>query len=546
MYALLCGHPVRSHKSRTVFLDREHLGAAGSLPRRLLDALEDSRFLVVLASRSAAESKWVDQEIRHFVACHGCERVLLCRVGDTDDEALPAAYVESYPDDKTRPHLPDLRGVWDAPGRALTRRRRERAMSVLAPVLGLASPSPLLATLRSRRRWWVGAFLSSAVLVTSWVAARLTWQTTVWHAQQRSERALLDDAKKQYVDAPVVLDGIHAFASLRRSEEAERLLQFYPPSTLHALAEAMLKAEGADCASAVSTVKRGPQSYLRSYMLAPMVIGVRCDAPEIVLATSTEEQWPLYQIEWTRALVRAGGFEAAWEAGLTAPVEKQWPLLATAALAAGDPERFASVKIPGTCSDYDTAMTLAGLAGAADAAGLVDSDAGGALAMQALQCLQSVDLDSGYAWNELARTAAALAAAGLSQDARTSVERLDEAHRSGAREGPGFVVGWALHGLALARLGDASAAEGSFRRAREQLLAPIEASRSWGEAVELVDVLVVAGRWQDAFELAELVPDIRGRTAVRIRLVELWHRRGPGQTRMARWTPSFDWFFGLS
>ncbi|MGB5622053.1 MAG: TIR domain-containing protein [Gammaproteobacteria bacterium] len=59
-----------------IFRDRDELPAAGDLTTELRTALAQSMFLVVIASPSAAKSRWVNEEIRHFKQVHGDGRVL--------------------------------------------------------------------------------------------------------------------------------------------------------------------------------------------------------------------------------------------------------------------------------------------------------------------------------------------------------------------------------------------------------------------------------------------------------------------------------------
>jgi hypothetical protein len=51
-----------------VFRDRDELAAAADLPEKIRWALEHSRFLVVVCSPNAAQSRWVNEEIRAFKA----------------------------------------------------------------------------------------------------------------------------------------------------------------------------------------------------------------------------------------------------------------------------------------------------------------------------------------------------------------------------------------------------------------------------------------------------------------------------------------------
>lgn len=59
-----------------IFRDRDELPAAGDLSVEIRGALAKSRFLVVIASPSAAQSRWVNEEVRQFKQVNGEARVL--------------------------------------------------------------------------------------------------------------------------------------------------------------------------------------------------------------------------------------------------------------------------------------------------------------------------------------------------------------------------------------------------------------------------------------------------------------------------------------
>lgn len=59
-----------------IFRDRDELPAAGELSGELHRALQESLFLIVIASPAAASSRWVNEEVRQFKQLHGEGRVL--------------------------------------------------------------------------------------------------------------------------------------------------------------------------------------------------------------------------------------------------------------------------------------------------------------------------------------------------------------------------------------------------------------------------------------------------------------------------------------
>ena len=61
---------------RPIFRDREDFSAGHSLTAQTLAALEASQFLIVICSPNAAQSKYVDEEIRRFKAMGRGDRVI--------------------------------------------------------------------------------------------------------------------------------------------------------------------------------------------------------------------------------------------------------------------------------------------------------------------------------------------------------------------------------------------------------------------------------------------------------------------------------------
>ena len=64
-------------KLTPIFRDRDELPASGELSVELHNALEQSEFLIVVASPSSAQSQWVNKEVQYFKQHHGDSRVLV-------------------------------------------------------------------------------------------------------------------------------------------------------------------------------------------------------------------------------------------------------------------------------------------------------------------------------------------------------------------------------------------------------------------------------------------------------------------------------------
>ena len=74
-----------------VFRDREELPTSADLGGVIRAALEGSRYLIVLCSPRAAQSKWVGQEILQFKQMHGEGRIIAALIEGDPAEAFPEA-----------------------------------------------------------------------------------------------------------------------------------------------------------------------------------------------------------------------------------------------------------------------------------------------------------------------------------------------------------------------------------------------------------------------------------------------------------------------
>jgi tetratricopeptide (TPR) repeat protein len=148
-----------------IFRDRDELPAAGDLSDELRKALQRSLFLVVIASPAAAQSRWVDEEVRQFKQLHGEGRVLVlivagtpgaggdqecfppalrCRIGSdgirTDEAAEPiAADLRPEGDGRRLAKLKLVAGLTGLPLDALVQRESARRQRRLVAVAALAT-----------------------------------------------------------------------------------------------------------------------------------------------------------------------------------------------------------------------------------------------------------------------------------------------------------------------------------------------------------------------------------------------------------------------
>ncbi len=76
---------------RPIFRDRDELSGASNLGDAILEALRESRFLIVLCSPNSANSEWVDQEIKDFIAISGEKNILALILSGEPNASSPAS-----------------------------------------------------------------------------------------------------------------------------------------------------------------------------------------------------------------------------------------------------------------------------------------------------------------------------------------------------------------------------------------------------------------------------------------------------------------------
>lgn len=130
---------------RPVFLDRAELPSSADLAGSVRDALAQSRALIVVCSRSSAQSRWVNEEVRTFKAL-GRQQKIFCLIVDGDpatgdcfpptlDSEPLAADVRPGGDDRNDARLKLIAGLIGVPLDRLKQRelaRRQRRLAIIA------------------------------------------------------------------------------------------------------------------------------------------------------------------------------------------------------------------------------------------------------------------------------------------------------------------------------------------------------------------------------------------------------------------------------
>lgn len=163
-----------------VFRDRDELASGADLAAAVRQGLEDAAFLVVVCSPNGARSRWVNEEIRAFIAMGRRDRIRLIIVGgepmsdDPELAALPPAILEGA---DSEPLAADARPGQDG--------RQGAKLKLLAGILGV--PFDELRQREAARRQQRLAIIAAASTVGFVVTTGLA--ITAYIASVRAEQA---------------------------------------------------------------------------------------------------------------------------------------------------------------------------------------------------------------------------------------------------------------------------------------------------------------------------------------------------------------------
>lgn len=181
------------------FRDRDELAAAGDLSAELKGALKRSMFLIVVCSPAAAQSKWVNEEVRQFKLLHGHKRgdgtarvLALIADGDPGDAGGGACFPTALKfhvlpdgqisDDPAEPIAADIRPGGDGKKLAL--------LKLVAGLTGL--PLDALVQREAARAKRRAALVTGASLVLTGVMAVLTVLAVQGRREAERQRAQAD------------------------------------------------------------------------------------------------------------------------------------------------------------------------------------------------------------------------------------------------------------------------------------------------------------------------------------------------------------------
>ena len=177
---LLANYWVPWKRRRKIFMDHQSLSADGGLSEKLKDALQNSRFLIVCCSKSAADSHWVNLEINEFLKSHPRQNVLACLVGNKVDEAIflpqPICDLDKNLNDPL--FKPDLREQPENLKRWAKKEATKTVLSLLAPLANLPSKDALL----DKQKKFL---ILTAIIVISIFASTIGWK--LWDDRPASQ-----------------------------------------------------------------------------------------------------------------------------------------------------------------------------------------------------------------------------------------------------------------------------------------------------------------------------------------------------------------------
>jgi WD40 repeat protein len=171
-------------RATNVFLDRSVLSANPSIWSSITNAMDQSQWLILLASPEAAKSEWVNREVGYWIDHRGLDHLMVALTGghckwdahrgryDDDSDAIPPALLSRL---TAEPFYVDLTSVRASSELSLQNARfREQVAKLAAPVRGLSRDDldalDLLEHRKTRRTVFAVAIAFALLFLVSAVA----------------------------------------------------------------------------------------------------------------------------------------------------------------------------------------------------------------------------------------------------------------------------------------------------------------------------------------------------------------------------------------
>ena len=208
-----------------IFRDREELPVSADLGANLKNSLERSRYLVVICSPRAAESHWVDEEVRHYKSVYGEDRLLCLIVSGEPNSTIgsecfpPAARYRVLPNgqlttERTEPIAADARPQGDGVRRA--------RFKLLAGLLGVNFDELWR---RERRRRLRKTIQYCAIVLFLTISGSFAWRWASHEQQQRLTIAYYIEEGKHELEGGRRVQASVFFSMARRAGCMSKMLE---------------------------------------------------------------------------------------------------------------------------------------------------------------------------------------------------------------------------------------------------------------------------------------------------------------------------------
>lgn len=175
---LEAGHNLQGKRLAPVFRDRDELSSSSSLSAEIEAALEASDYLLVVCSRSAAQSHWVNEEVLTFKSLGRHDRILCLIVDGKDGEYFPPALKND------EPLGADVRTGADG--------KQNAKLKIIARMLGVRFAE--LNDRQARRRNQVFGFAAAGSLAIAGVMSALAINAVIAGREAEQSRVMATEA----------------------------------------------------------------------------------------------------------------------------------------------------------------------------------------------------------------------------------------------------------------------------------------------------------------------------------------------------------------
>ena len=135
MYDTLDKLGVKKRKIERVFRDRDELPITNNLEDPIINALQNSDFLLVICTPRLPESIWCKTEIENFIKMHGRSHVFAVLAEGEPEDSFPEALLHDENGKAIEPLAADVRGESKA---EIKKKIKEEVIRLAAPMFGLS------------------------------------------------------------------------------------------------------------------------------------------------------------------------------------------------------------------------------------------------------------------------------------------------------------------------------------------------------------------------------------------------------------------------